>query len=190
MIELVKKVEQELKAQPPAHLIKPELGREYDETADFVSVLDFGTIKDKAADLKIELPDGQSVKEEPAARNSSDKAEEPVFFKKEKTTGAMAPEPLASDSISDALKLFRMRGHLAVKERGDFVGRNNDESRGFFAQSAADQLEVRLEHLDPLTGLPLTRKQAFRNMSHIFHGQKPADYKRVRINFIKREKIY
>ncbi|MES1919596.1 hypothetical protein MHBO_001397, partial [Bonamia ostreae] len=90
-------------------------------------------------------------------------------------------EPLASSSVSDALKLFKMRGFLSGKDKHDFIGRQNDEKPSFFKENELNKSNINLEYLDPKTGRRLTRKQAFRNLSHIFHGRNPGDIKKSKL---------
>jgi len=74
-----------------------------------------------------------------------------------------------------------MRGLLSKKDSHDFIGRHNDERTSYFKDTDDPAPDIKLEYLDPATGRPLTRKQAFRNMSHIFHGRNPGDTKKSKI---------
>jgi len=75
-----------------------------------------------------------------------------------------------SGSLAATLNLIKQRG----KEDTDvFAGRKTDKRPDMKDDTAPD---IRLDYLDEL-GRPMTQKEAFRKLSHKFHGKKPGKNK-------------
>jgi len=82
-------------------------------------------------------------------------------------------EPLVSGGIAATLALLRNKG-VDNEPLDTVVGRKNDKIKDVDKRDPAPQL--RLEYLDEY-GRPLTPKEAFRQISHKFHGKKPGKNK-------------
>lgn len=81
-------------------------------------------------------------------------------------------EPVLGKGIGNALSVLRSRGLLSSAV-GIRVGRANDEKAGHFDYLQDDNTGIRLDYVDD-QGRKLTRKEAFRQISHRFHNQKPS----------------
>lgn len=82
-------------------------------------------------------------------------------------------EPLASGGMSDILKLVKRRGLL--KDEREFTGRANDSRPNALADDSASNIS--LLRRDARTGKILTPQEAFRQLSHKFHGREPSKSK-------------
>eukprot|EP00479_Gromia_sphaerica_P013698 TRINITY_DN7777_c0_g1_i1.p1 TRINITY_DN7777_c0_g1~~TRINITY_DN7777_c0_g1_i1.p1 ORF type:complete len:115 (-),score=28.59 TRINITY_DN7777_c0_g1_i1:265-609(-) len=81
-------------------------------------------------------------------------------------------EPLASGGLAEALKLVRRKGLIDDDVTTDFAGRANDERHGWIHEFKTYYPDIHLVYPDEF-GRPMTRKEAFRKLSHRFHGKVP-----------------
>jgi len=91
-------------------------------------------------------------------------------------------EPQAGGSLSDALKLIQQKGWISQ----EFSGRQNDRVIDLRVHDPAPQ--VKIERKDE-TGREMTQKEAWRRLSHKFHGKAPGKLKQEKkIKRFKEEK--
>ena len=108
--------------------------------------------------------------------DSFDEGDEQIDFMRE--------QPLANNSLTDAIGLFRSTGDLNSSAREEMqVGRAKDTRRFHDEKSEPDHdtrfNNIKIEHRDG-EGRLLTRKEAFRQISYKFHGHGPKQRKTER----------
>nr|WJH19491.1 U4/U6.U5 tri-snRNP-associated 110 kDa protein [Euglena gracilis] len=79
-------------------------------------------------------------------------------------------EPKAGGSLADALKLIQQKGWITR----EYSGRQNDRVVDLRVNDPAPQINI--ERKDE-TGREMTQKEAFRRLSHKFHGKAPGKLK-------------
>jgi len=114
----------------------------------------------------------QEEEEEEEEEDEEDEDEE--SNNDENDTGFLAEEGQANMGLAQALVLAKKRGLL--KEEAQ-VGRANDEPLDWMGQEQDSLAHIQIEHLDEF-GRVLKPKEAFRKISHTFHGKGPSAHKR------------
>lgn len=88
-------------------------------------------------------------------------------------------EPIVGKGVGRVLEILRMRNMLGQK--ANFVGRNKDNKTGMdFEQENADEDEIKISRTDQY-GNQQSRKQAFRELCYRFHGHKPSQKQREKL---------
>jgi U4/U6.U5 tri-snRNP-associated protein 1 len=88
-------------------------------------------------------------------------------------------EPIVGKGVARVLEILRMRNMLGQK--ANFVGRNKDNKTGMdFEQENADEDEIKISRTDQY-GNQQSRKQAFRELCYRFHGHKPSQKQREKL---------
>eukprot|EP01083_Nonionella_stella_P049451 131777_1 len=108
--------------------------------------------------------------EETESKSSKPKADDGTFLEN---------EPLVKGGMFMALQVARRSGFTDKESQFEFSGRANDEKPNWnrAIETTDPAPDLRLEYLDEETGRPMTRKEAFRALSHRFHGKKPGSKK-------------
>jgi len=135
---------------------------------------------------KREIPETSNKEKD---MNKEDK-EQPITKEKEpenkekdleKELEGIVEEPLVSSSLGATLQLLKRKG-LPEEQVESFIGRKTDkrEDNEYFLKKGLGKTSgdsIRLEHVDEY-GRRLTPKEAFRILSHRFHGIVPGKNKR------------
>lgn len=144
--------------------------------------------KEKPEDVKVKVEDVEMKDEN---KEESDEDED-------KENGAEEEEPLVGEGIAATLKLLMKKG--GPEPLDTFFGRRGDKTLEQEYARAPEKLrdpnakkEIQLDHTDEY-GRVLTPKEAFRMLSHKFHGKKPGKNKQEKrmkqyIEDIKKKKM-
>jgi U4/U6.U5 tri-snRNP-associated protein 1 len=88
-------------------------------------------------------------------------------------------EPIVGKGVARVLEILRMRKMLG--QAATFVGRNKDnKTKMDFEQEIADEDDTKINRTDQY-GNQITRKQAFRELCYRFHGHKPSQKQREKL---------
>jgi len=102
--------------------------------------------------------------------------EKPPNKKHEKPEGVddiLGEEALVGKGVGAALDFLKQRGGISAMNTDTFSGRATDKP---LKLSENPEDKIRLEYLDA-EGQPMTPKEAFRHLSHRFHGKMPSKNK-------------
>lgn len=143
------------KAEEDAELIKEEAAKKEE--------------KKILKDQEHKAQEGEDMVDENEDRDS-DLEDDNDDEEKEDEDDFMHDEPLVSGSVAQALSLAKLRGLL--KEEVKQAGRSKDETYRF--EDPAPNISI--VHLDEF-GRPMKPKEAFRKLSHVFHGRGPGPVK-------------
>lgn len=113
------------------------------------------------------VPKAETKQKKEEKKEKKTKADEEEGAAEEDDDGVLEEEPVLSGGLGSALELLRRRGVFKEKQK-KAVG------------------EVIIERLDE-HGREMTPKQAFKHMSHIYHGEAPSMRKREKMQRQERE---
>jgi hypothetical protein len=124
--------------------------------------------QDKKEDtMDIDEEDGVKIKQEDDINEDDEEDSD------QEDSSFLNDEPLASGGVAAALELAKRRGmHRVLKE--EQLGRETDKTFEMGKDDPAPN--IKLEYRDK-QGRPLKPKEAFRMMSHVFHGRGPGTTK-------------